>query len=571
MKRFFSLLFSLMILTGIIYMLTTGSQGIDLLTLIPRQSGAVITWDHPARDYQRFVRTRLGKNIYDIDRENVLTALGLPEADISTISTCVNLWHSLTKKPLFQDILGKRIVLAIVPGKEQGRPASNPSMEPLLLSAVGKRQTGARFKSFLHSLQFVTSLPAVNYQGYTIYGFTIRNIGPLYVACSQGVFLAAFDPDPIRKSLDLLLAGLVGNGNTIQENPSFLTMKRQVKESEDFFCYIDPVLLSRKLLRQPDNHEKLTGELRSFLQRLAGHGLRRVALYHGQKKKVHQLSLVLRFDKGSLPPFQKLLAGRHPSVDRELKRTTGNLQLYFRSNWLDLPAWWQMTIQDGNSKDLKRAERLDRAVRRYTGMEMERFLGLFGHRFSLLVKEFKTSNFFPIPRICLRIALTDRNVVHDLLGKFVVRLPHRRETVAGLEVVSILAAGGLMQPAYGLSGHDLFIVDGRDLVDDLLAPKTFLIGDPDFRRLALGSDQPANLIFFTRMKQVTQSLKEAASWLGTLVAVQDNPAGAKRKILVDQLALPVFDGLAMFKTVFIIGRTRPGELDMTARVLIRDE
>ncbi len=570
MKRFFSLLFSLLILGGIIFILITGSPGIDLLTLIPRQSGVVITWDHPARDYQRFVRTRLGKNISNIDRESVLTALGLSAADSTTVSTVVKLWHALTQKPLFQDILGKKIVLALVPGKAQGRSASHPSMEPLFLSAVATRQTGTRMRSFLHGFQGVTSLPTVTYQGYTIYGFTIRDIGPLYVACSQGVLLAAFDPAPIRQSLDLLLAGLVGKGDTIRRNPMFLKMQRQAKGRKDFFCYIDAMLVCGKLLPRPDGLKKIIGRVHASLQRLAGHGLRRVAFFHERKKKVHQLGLLLQFDKGSLSPFQQRLADRRPLVDRELQRTTGKLHLYFQSNWLDLPAWWRMNMDNGNSRDRKRAERLDSAVRKYTGMETEQFLSLFGHRFSLLVKEFKTSSFFPIPRICLRVALTNGHVVHDLLEKFIARLPHRRETVAGREVVSILAAGGLMQPACVLSARDLCIVDGRELVDDLLAPKTLLIADPDFKRVALGIDQSANFILFARMRQVTRSLKEAASWFGTLVAVQENPDAARRKILVDQLALPLLDGMAMFKTGFVTGRTRPGELDMTARLLIGD-
>ncbi len=571
MKRFFFLLFSLLILVGIIYSLITGVQSVDLLKLIPRQSGVVITCDHPAENFQRFIQTRLGKNIADINRVSVLAALGFSESDISTMSTFVNLWHLFIENQLFHEILGKRIVLALLPDKGSTPSLSRNAMKPLFLSAVGKRHTGRRFRSFLRSLQNVTSLPTVTYQGYTIYGFMLRDIGPLYVASAQDVFLAAFDPAPIRQSLDLLLAGLVGTSGTMRENRIFSQMRRQAKGVVDFFCYIDPAILSPKLMYRPDGQEKTTEDVRLLVQHLAADGLRQIALYHCWGKKVHQLSLVLHYDRKSLPPFQKLLAGRHPSIDRELVHITGRLQLYFRTNWLDLPAWWLMTIQNGNRRELKRAERLDRAVHEYTGMDMEQFLGLFGHRFSLLVKEFKTSSFFPIPRLCLRIALTKRSVLHDLLKKFVAQLPHRRETVAGFDVVSILAAGGLMQPTYVLSDHDFFIVDGRDLVDDLLAPKIFLTGDPDFTRVALGSDKPANLIFFTRMEQVTQSLKEAASWLGTLVAAQNHRAGARSKILVDQLALPVFDGLGMFKTIFAIGLTRPGELDVTARLLLRDE
>ena len=571
MKRFFSLLLGLLVLAGIIYMLTIGSRHVDLLTLVPRQSGAVITWDHPARDYQRFVQTRLGKNIGRIDRERLLAALGLPDADISTISTCVKLWHVVTEKRLLQDVLGKKIVLALVPSNGSAQSPSRPAMQPLFLAVVTKGHTANRFRSFLQSLQSVTPLPTLSYQGYTIYGVTIQNIGPLYMSCAQGVFLAAFDPAPIRQSLDLLLAGLVGDGNTIKENQNFLQLRRQVKESADFFCYLDPELLAAKVVRLPAGYGKITQGLHNVLQRFVDKGLRRLACYHRREKKVHQLSLLLHFDQESLPPFQKLLAGRPPSVDRELARTTGNLQLYLRSNWLDLPAWWRMRVHENTGKDLERAERLDRAVRRYTDMDMERFLALFGHRFSLIVKEFKTSSFFPIPRLCLRIALTDKTVLQELLEKFVAQLPHRRERVAGVEVVSILAAGGLMQPTYGLSDHDLFVFDGRDLADDLLEPRVFLTDDPDFSRVALGSDQPANLIFFTRMKQVAQSLKEASSWLGTIIGIQDNNGGVRSKILVDQLALPVFDGLTMFKTGFVIGRTRPGELDMTVRLLIRDE
>ena len=570
MKRFFSMLVSMLGLAWIIYILTIGAQQVDLLTLVPRQSGAVITWDHPARAFQRFSRTRLGKNIGSIDRARLLGALGLPAADISAISTWGDLWHVLKGKWLVRSIFRKKIVLALVPAGKGAQAQTRPAMQPLFLAAVSKGHIADRLRSTLQALQSVTPLPTRHYQGYSIYGVTIENIGPLYMSCAQGVFLAAVDPAPIRQSLDLLLAGLVGDGNTIRENPAFQQFGKRVKGAADFFCYLDPVQLAAKAVHLPVGHEKITTEINGVIQGLVDKGLRRFACYHRREKKVHQLGLLLRYDRQSLPPFQKRLAGRPPLVDRELARTTADLQLYLQSNWLDLPAWWRQRVNGGTGKDLMRARRLDRAVRGYTGMDMERFLGLFGHRFSLIVKEFKPSSFFPIPRLCLRIALADKIVLQELLEKFIAQLPHRRERVAGVEVVTILAAGGLMQPSCGLSDLDLLLIDGHDLVDDLLAPGDLLVDDPDFIRVAVDSDQPANFIFFTRMEQVAKSLKDAAFRLGAIITVQDGIGGERNKILVEQLALPVFDGLGMFKAGFVIGRTRPGELELTIRLLVGD-
>ena len=556
--------------TGTIYILTTtGSQNIDLLTMVPRQSGAVLTWDHPIRAYQRFALTRSGENIGGMDPDGLLAALGMPDADILTILTCGKLWHDLKEKRFVQDILKEKIVLALVPADGSTLSPSRPALQPLFLAAVTKQRTVDRFISCLRSRQYVTPLPPLNWRGYTIYGVTIENIGPLYVSHGPGAFLAALDPAPIRQSLDLLLARMKSDGKTITENQYFLRFIKQAKGLVDFFCYLDPEILANKGLGLPAGHELTTRRLQNVLHDLVDNGLRRLALYHRREQKFHQLGLFLQFDRQALPPFQKSLADRPPSIDAKLARTTDDLQLYLRSNWLDLPVWWQMRVHDSADRDLERAERLDIAVRKYTGMEMERFLGLFGHRFSVIVKEFKRSVFF-IPRLCLGIALQDKTVFRDLLAKFVSKLPHQRESVAGVEVMSILAAGGMMQPALGLAGHDLFLVDGRDMVNDLLAPGSLLINDPDFTQIAFGIDQPANLIFFARMAQVAQSLKEASYWFGALIGSHGNSGRARNRILVEQLAIPVFDGLTMFKSGFVIGRTRPGELDVTARLLVSE-
>lgn len=571
MKRFFFLLFALGGLLGIAYMLMAVSEGPDLLTLVPQESAAVITWHRPGPAYQDFLGTKLGKKMHDIDWLTVLATLGLQDKKISHAGHLALLWKSFVKSSIFQEILGGKIVIALVKNTSPGSTRPRDAAEVILLCKVKRRLTEKNLRSLPGRSKIVKPLPTLSYQGYAIYGFQVHEFGHFYIAAHKDILIAALDPTPIRQSLDLLLAGFVGNGTTIKNNQQFVQLYRRTKGQSDFFCYLDPAAIGQALAPDSATKENTDGRLPRFLFDLAHRGLRKIAFFHQREKQVHTFSLVIRFDGQALPPFQKLLAGRHPVVDKTIDHTTARLQLYLWSNWLDLPAWWRMTREYGSVNDKIRAERLDDAIQRYTGMDMERFLSLFGHKFSLLIKEFKASGFFPVPRVCLQVALTDSKVVGSLLETFSAALPHHRDTVANLEVVSILAGGGLMQPSYALSDNDLLVVDGRDLVDDILKPAAFLLQDPAFTRVEVNSEQPANLLFFIRMKQITRSLQELVSWLGTVIAIQDNRAGAKSKILIDQLVLPVLDGLTMFKTAFINGQAANDELVMKTKILEDDD
>ena len=60
--------------------------------------------------------------------------------------------------------------------------------------------------------------------------------------------------------------------------------------------------------------------------------------------------------------------------------------------------------------------------------------------------------------------------IQMLLEKFIADLPVHRDMVAGVQVVSVQAAGGLMQPSYALLNEYLIFADGRDQIEDILQP-----------------------------------------------------------------------------------------------------
>ncbi len=570
MKRFFLFLVAILIVGSAGYFLIARPKGLDLLALVPADSLAVLDWDSPAGSYQSFLDTSFAEKLQGIDWPVILSTLGYNKGEIAGAGSVASRWKLFSEGLFFRELFGKRTVVALLPEKDTVRdPVTSIRNTMVLLS-----HSGGKFKNFQSMIAgspLTTQLQRRNYQGYTIRGYLVKDRYPVYVVTDNDLLIAAFDPAPIQQCLDLLLAMLVRKGGAMVDNPAFSELKQRARGRDDFFLYFDVAAL-KPLLRQISLQRVIGFEYNSDISDIMGHGLRQIGLYHQPMGRVHQLTAGMLFDKSGLPSFQKHLAGRAPIENENLSLVPANLQIFLWSNWFDLSRWWQATRENSTGRDLKRVDRLDAAVRKYTGIGMERFLDLFGDQFSLIIKEIATSGFFPVPRICIRIALADQETVETLLEKFITDLPHRRDMVATVPVVSVLAADGLMQPSYALFDNDLLFADGRDLIEDILKPgRDFLVHDPDFVKLDMGMQEPENLIAFARTGQLINGLKELVSWLGTNIAIRDERAGAKSKILIDQAVIPLLDGLTMFKAGALRGYTREDELVLQSRVLMVDE
>ena len=62
------------------------------------------------------------------------------------------------------------------------------------------------------------------------------------------------------------------------------------------------------------------------------------------------------------------------------------------------------------------------------------------------------------------------------------------------------------------------------------------------------------------MAELVNGLKELAAWAGAMLAVRDEDAGAKSKVLVDEVISPILDSFSTFAAVSLRSEVRPGEL-----------
>jgi len=570
MKRFLLLLVIVVLIGGIGYFFLVQPQVPDLLELVPAESVAVVDWESPADSYQAFMKTPFGTRLSGIDRPLILSALGFSADKSAQIERLAKTWEEFSGSLFFKKFFASRTVLALLPLKKTGPDISAALFNNLVLLNTSGRKT-VLLRTLVAGLSGAQKLPDLKYQGYTIHGYLVNNAFPLYFVSDKELLVTAFDPAPIRQCLDLLLARIIQKGGGMVDNADYIGLKQRARGLDDFFLYVD--LAPLKGLIQDLNGQKITTTTASVSSAgVRPHGVRKAVFFHQALQPIHQFTSIVRFDASVLSSFQKLIYVRPPIENRKLANMPANLQVYFWSNWLDLPAWWRKTRENASTSDMERADRLAEFVDRNLGMKMDDFLALFGQQVGLDIKEIKSSGFFPVPRICFCVELTDRDQLQTLLEKMVADVPVHRAIVAGVPVVSVLAAGGLMQPSYALLKEYLLLADGRDQIEDILKPtENMLIRDPVFLKLDMGMQQANNLVFFARAAQVIQGLKELASWLGTIIAIRDEQVGSRSKVLVDQAVIPLLDGLTMIKAGAVRSYTGPGEIVLQSTILMNGE
>ncbi len=566
--RLFLFFAFLLVVYGVSFLLVK-EDDLDLLALIPPNSDIVVEWDSPASSYQVLLESPLGKKIWAMDWPLILRALGLNQEDREEVKRIATNWNRFAESPVFRELFNTRSIVALLASKEQEDASFSSLRKEMVFLNTSGRKT-ALLHSFFGRLSGMQRLADSTYQGYSIHCYQLKNGQYVYFSTNNELLVAAFDPGPIRQCLDLLLGRIIQKGGGLADRADYMELKQRAEGRDKFFLYVDVASLKPRLETITESKAGTSPDSLLTAQKVE-RGVQQAVWFHQPLQGMHTFTSIVRFDATDLPVFQKRIYLRPPDVDPKIGDMPADLLTYFWSNWLDLPTWWQEKLKDASDLDLKRADNLANLVHRYTAMHIEDFLGLFGQQIGLHIKEIKTSGFFPVPRVYFCVEMLNRSHIQILLEKFIADLPVRRDMVAGVDVISIQAAGGLMQPSFALLDDHLIFADGRDQINAVLKPSgSMLIHDPDFMKVDMGLQQKNNLVFFARTIQLIDGLKELASWLGTIIAIRDERAGAQSKILIDQAVEPLLDGLMMFKAMAVRSYTAEDELVLQSAVLSAD-
>ena len=571
MNHLFRFLATLVLIVGALYLLTRHmAPEVPLTEYVPADSLAVLEWQDPAGALRRFRATRVGRCLETIKWPDVMRGLGMPRERIDAIQRRLARAGDLVDGPLFAELFGGRVVVALLAhGRDRVGEAGDPLQDMVLLARPRHDALAGGMVRFMLEQKGQTVRVGA-YQGTEIYCLrTDLFPAPLYLAAHDDLLLVSPDQGPLRRCLDLVLARLVRQETGMAGNRAYGRLKKRARGQDDVFCYLDVAAIKSMLTHH--GAASVPDVAGPVVLAPTARGVQRAVFFHQPFNDVHQFASIVEFDTSRLAPFQAAIYSRPPVENCKIARMPARLLVYFWTNWLDLPDWWHSTLRRSRGREREMARRFAAWVERITGRDMDRALAMFGQRFGFSVVEVITSGFFPVPRICLCVEMAEPGAIRAILARLLRNVPVHREMIGGVPVVSIMAAGGLMQPSYAMVGRYLVLSDGRDQIKAILRPSgDLLVDDPDFRKVDTGFLRANNMVAFVRSADLVDDMKELVSWLGTMVAIRDEEAATASKVLVDKVALPLLESMKMFRTMGIRSYTGQGELVLRSTVLVED-
>ena len=551
--RRFILFFLFLFLTGIaVYFLTDHLEsGMDPARFLPVDTMALIDIKKPPARYRTFSRSKLGRQMDSIRWPEVLSALGYSDGKIRKFTVRLAEIRTMLDSAVFREILGRRAVLAVLPPRiPPGQADAADSLKDSLVLLARPRHRATLLNIF--STPFVREHQSASqtYQGKKIVSFALNQNLSVSLAASEGYILAALSPETVKDCLDMAMKNLTQGKSGLSMNPEFFALRQRTHGKDDQFLYLDMRGL-RDLI--PENSgDREDGLTTSAAALLGSDGPFRSFVFYrrpglpGSKKLRYAGILSYEPDNRMISRDRPLLP--QPVANGFVREVPADLLAFFWTNMFDrrnayLGAQAQKFLGNGGV-----GSNFEEWLLFKTGLSLDALLSLFGSQFSINVSEVRAGGFLPIPRLSCRIEVMSRRGVEQLLHSLVAGLPVQNFHVNGTPVSSVQFAGGLIQPSFAFQGKFLIIADSREQIEHFLSGKRELLyRDPMFRKVDVGLAEPNNMTVFVRHAEFIDTVKGFAVWAGMLMAMSDHSLEDRSRVIIDQVVLPVLEGLKMYK------------------------
>lgn len=497
--------------------------------------------------YQRFFDSRLGKTLINLDYRAIETELGGNE---ETIREAERLWKGISntlEDPAFNELLGKEFCMALFPAKSFSPENPAQDLEERLL-LIAKPRHNAKFLQLLAPL-FKKDIKqsTVQYGAHTISRYQIDANNRLSTATIQGLVLAGFDERLVRKSID----SYDDRTNVLSKNKDFQRLRSNFKDAKLFTYFSMPAVFDQGCMiaeNLPPEHKE---EFLSLLKQWEGWGAAAYGAWHAKGQVTDKVEIL--FDKSNLDSGIAKLCNVPKAENKTLAMVPADTLFYYWANFLNLLDIWdiyseRVTRQQPHAFDVLRQELRDGG-----DVEIEEVLGMIDNEFAVIVRDVGQDG-IPLPRAAVIIQLKQPEqflgVFNKLLAEADIPMSDKKYKDKIITYWGIAPQGGF-QPAFTLLDNYLLLSNSIDLVQQIVdlddEPSRSLLKSVAIDKLGGKLLEKNNSATYIHVALFADALKDLAKWAGNMAILQGPEKARKAEIVVNQLILPVLDGVSMYK------------------------
>ena len=528
----------------------------QLVSVMPADTVGMVRVSELKKQIERFRTNHMGQSLAKIDLPQVMDLMGIP-ADARVKIDQFLVTFKATIDSIWLDMLfGQDVALALFPVSIDATRIEDFDPRTLFDAAVlvARPKQPTRLLESLNDM-FSTQIEVrtETYKQWEIKEFALQNGMPVYYALAEGLLIAGLSLKPVQRCLDQSLDAATSllQAESYKANCAGLYMAGKT----DLLAYMDIGYLfetGSRILDSLGEEKPVQGNYKSQLEKLKGLENLSLASYDDGGPLV-QSSFIVGIDRNKMVPVTAKALSVEPAVNTTLQQVPAKILAYTWQNNFDMNQYWQEIRQDSRMTP-EAIEKIKTEFAQKVGIELEKFMELFGNQAGLLIKDINMGGMFPIPEIALFIEPKQPDSLDRLIkrqaGQFGIQL--QQEAYNGADITyTMLPTGADMSPAYTLNKGFFTIAINRELLKTMLdvGKSENLVTDPHFKAIDQRLSDANNQVMYVNTEALIVKIREIVTWGRGWMAMVKPEGAEKNRQIVELVVNPILDGLSMFKAV----------------------
>jgi len=557
MKKTGAILAAIVVLAVGLYFLVTARMGkVTAADFLPEEVLLVVEQRDLGRLLEEFKGSRLGRALTAIDYVQVAADLGMATQEVDKITGVSKKMSDFLNSPGFQEFFGREFTLALLPVADVATATPEKTAAASLLF-ISRPSHGVDILKLMGSLLGrQLNQTSLQHGNYTIQQYVLDEGVILSVAAVEGYVVAAFDQGVVQAGLDRFAGTASGNKGSLAQNREYIRLRQEFVDAKAFVYVSMPMLHGQagRLAASLDMPER--EELLKAIDQWKGWNGMAFGAWK-EKGQIRDKGIVL-FTREQLDPLVAGMCGMKPVENKTYAMVPDDIIGYYWTNTLNIGAFWEMFTRDMQGGE-EQLEAMAQDVKTNTGFALEQIFAMFGSEAVVLLKEIVTDGFIPLPNGAILLKIEkEADLTAMLQALFAgMEIPIQTEEYKGIALNSLeISFHPSQRPVYALHQGYLILSGSVEMVKMILDGQGNpggLTGGKNFQQVNEGLHQGLtgvnNSVSYLRVSSLLQVFRELANWGGAILSMQGPETALKSKAVLDQMILPLLDGLAMYEVM----------------------